>query len=97
MENEIRKILVADQTPVVITKIVEIINSEKAKTKTWQTVLAFFIVVFIGFYCIHIQVNHGNNKQESCAEKDSVIKYKDVVIGVQKQYLDSAIFLKDIK
>lgn len=97
MENEIRKILVADQTPVAITKIMHIINTEKAKIKTWQTILVFFIVVFIGWYCIHVQLNHNAVKPSSCTEKDSIINYQQTVIGIQGQVLKSAVYFKDIK
>jgi len=96
MENEIKKILVADQTPVALTKIVQIINTEKTKVKSWQTALAFFIIVFIGWFCIHMQIQHKKELVVT-SNKDSIISYQATVIGIQAQCLDSAIFLNDIR
>lgn len=94
MENEIKKILVSEQTPMAIVKINEIINQEKAKTRTWQMALVLFIIVFVGWYCLHVSINHNIPSEK--INKDSIIYYQKTVIGIQKQALDSAIYIKHL-
>lgn len=93
MENKIKTILVNEQTPVAITKIVHIIDIEIAKTRTWQTILAFFIIVFIGWYCIHGTIHHGRDSQEDLKKENAEQK---IIINYLKQLNDSAVYFKSL-
>lgn len=95
MKQQVEKILLESADPV--SEIVKIIESKESEIKKWKTILVFFIIVFVGWYCIHVSVNHGQYKQNCCAKKDTTIAELRVVVGLQKTGLDSAVYIKDIK
>lgn len=93
MENEIKTILVNEQTPVAIIKIAEMLNAEKAKTKSWKTGLALFITVFIGWYCLHVSLHHGRDLQEDLKKENAEQK---IIINYLRQLNDSAVYFKGL-
>lgn len=95
MREKIDKILLESFDP--SGEIVKIIDSKDDEIKRWKILLAFFIVVFIGWYCIHVAVNHGSVKQKSCAEKDTTIAQQKVVINYITQLNKNAVYFKDIQ
>ena len=97
MKRKLATILVSNSTPEAINEIIKIIDSQKAKTRMAYGMLMFFIIVFIGWFCIHKSFECAYLKPKHGAEKDSIIQYKDVVIGIQDSVLRGAVYFKDIK